>query len=86
MPRDRIDPATALRPARGVSGYRFTNAIALNKGHPDLHVNYLEWWELDKKGRQKIVSWVTSLLIQNDNVQQIAQMAQARWRDEKRMF
>ncbi|MDB4222419.1 hypothetical protein N9850_01515 [Granulosicoccus sp.] len=31
-----------------VFGYRFANSIAFNKSHPDLQVNYLEWWEIDK--------------------------------------
>ena len=70
----------------GVFGYRFTNGIALNKCHPDLQVNYLEWWEIDKKGRQKIFSWVTSLTIHADNALQIARMARARWRVENECF
>jgi hypothetical protein len=67
-------------------GYRYTNDIALNKSHPDLKVNYLEWWEIDKKGRQKIFSWVTSLSLEADNVEQIARMARARWRVENECF
>ena len=29
-------------------GFRFTNDIALNDSHPDLRVNFLEYWECDK--------------------------------------
>jgi len=32
-------------------GYRFTNAIPLNKSHPDVLVNYLEYWEI-RKGKE----------------------------------
>src|SRR5512147_631469 len=32
-------------------GYRFTNAIPLNKSHPDVLVNYLEYGEI-RKGKE----------------------------------
>ena len=58
---DEVCPAPT-RPKLGGSGrarwrrtaaatvYRFTNELALNDSHPDLMVNYLEYWEVDKKG------------------------------------
>lgn len=67
-------------------GYRFGNAIGLNKSHPELSVNYLEWWQSDKEGRETIFSWVTSLPINTGNVEQIARAARARWRVENECF
>ncbi len=67
-------------------GYRFTNALSLNDSHPDLMVNYIECWEMDKRdedgndGAQHIFSWATSLEVTIDNVQDIARAGRTRWR------
>ena len=61
-------------------GFRFTNDIALNDSHPDLRVNFLEYWEFDKKGKQTIFAWVTSLPISADNAYEIARAGRTRWK------
>ncbi|ASJ74636.1 transposase family protein [Granulosicoccus antarcticus] len=33
-------------------GYRFTNRLSLNDSHPDLMVNYVEYWEVDKRDKE----------------------------------
>ena len=73
-------------------GYRFTNALSLNDSHPDLMVNYIECWEMDKRdkdgndGAQHIFSWATSLEVTIDNVQDIARAGRTRWRVENETF
>ena len=42
-----------------VRGYRFSNGLALNHTYPDLRVNMLEYWVVDKKGKLTHYSWVT---------------------------
>lgn len=67
-------------------GFRFTNNIALNDSHPDLRVNFLEYWEFDKKGKQTIFSWVTNLPINSDNAYDIARAGRTRWKVENELF
>lgn len=67
-------------------GYRFTNQVALNESHPDLLVNFIEYWEEDKKGKQTIYAWVTSLPITVENAYQIARAGRTRWKIENELF
>ena len=67
-------------------GYRFTNELALNDSHPDLMVNYLECWEMDKKGSEKIFSWFTSFPITSDNALELARAGRTRWLVENETF
>ncbi len=67
-------------------GFRFTNDIALNDSHPDLRVNFLEYWEFDKKGKQTIFAWVTNLPISADNAYEIAGAGRTRWKVENELF
>ncbi len=67
-------------------GYRFTNGLSLNDSHPDLMVNYVEYWERDKKdkdgteGKQHIFTWATSLDVTIENVQDIGRAGLTRRR------
>ena len=73
-------------------GYRFTNGLSQNDSHPDLMVNYVEYWERDKndkdgtKGKQHIFTWATSLEVTIDNVQDIGRAGRTRWRVENETF
>ena len=73
-------------------GYRFTNGLSLNDSHPDLMVNYLEYWEVDKRGKQgeegkqRIFTWATSLEVTSENALDIARAGRTRWRVENETF
>ena len=69
-----------------VSGYRFTHDVPINATYKELSVNYLEWWEIDKEGKQKVFTWVTNLPITPENVFELARSARARWRIENELF
>lgn len=69
------------------------NGLPLNKSHPDLRVNLLQYWEiiLDESGneirtKQKTFSWVTDLLITKENVWDIMRAGRARWKIENETF
>jgi hypothetical protein len=66
--------------------YRFVNGLSLNKSHPDLRVNVLEYWQIDAKGKELYFSWVTDLELTCDNVLQIMRVGRARWRIENETF
>ncbi len=58
----------------------------MNDSHPDLRVNFLEYWEFGKKGKQTIFAWVTNLPISADNADEIACAGRTRRKVEKELF
>ena len=68
-----------------VHGYRFVNALPLNKTHPHLRVNYLEYWEVEGK-QERLWSWITDLWLRHDNVEPIMRGGRARWKIENETF
>ena len=69
-----------------VRGYRFAADFALNNSHPDIRVNMLEYWVVDKKQKTTNFSWITSLPITVDNVHEIACAGRKRWSIENELF
>ncbi len=69
-----------------VCGYRYTLGVPINATYKELLVNYLEWWEVDKQGRQKVFTWVTNLTVTTENAFELARAARARWRVENEVF
>ncbi|MGQ7848831.1 transposase [Granulosicoccus sp. 3-233] len=67
-------------------GYRFTNQMPLNASHPDLMVNFIEYWQVDKRGKQTIWSWVTNLTLNTHNALEIVQAGRTRWKIENEVF
>jgi hypothetical protein len=63
-------------------GTRFMNQIPLNKTHKELLVNYLEYWEVDKKGKTKNFNWITDITLSRDNVYEVMRAGRARWKIE----
>jgi hypothetical protein len=39
--------------------FRFINHIALNQSHPDLLVNFVEYWEVHSNGKTQHFSWIS---------------------------
>jgi len=67
-------------------GYRFVNDVPLNKTHPDVRVNYLDYWEVDKNGKQKNFIWITDIRLSRDNVYHLMRAGRARWKVENETF
>lgn len=51
--------------------YRYMNQVPLNKSHLDFKVNFLEYWETNKKGEKQHFCWVTDITITDENVYHI---------------
>jgi len=60
--------------------YRFADDFPINDSHPNIRVNMLEYWVVDKKGKTTNFSWITNLEITEDNVHEIARAGRTRWR------
>lgn len=66
-------------------GYRFVNELPLNTTHPQLRVNFLEYWE--NKGESQLrFSWITDIELSQDNVERIMRGGRARWKIENETF
>jgi hypothetical protein len=65
---------------------QFYNGIPLNDTNHDLSVNFIDCVIRDKKGKTTHFSWITDLLITQDNVYPLARTGRARWHIENETF
>jgi len=65
---------------------QFCNRIPLNDTNHDLLVNFIDCMIRDKKGKVTHFSWITDLLVTQDNVYPLARAGRARWRIENETF
>jgi hypothetical protein len=68
-----------------VRGYRWMNGLPLNKSHPDILVNYLDYWEI-REGKEYNFSWITDLELRRDNVYDVMRGGRGRWKIENETF
>jgi hypothetical protein len=66
--------------------FRFINQVPLNLANPDLPVNFLEYWQVDKNDKITKFSWVTDLTVTRENVVDIMRAGRARWKIENETF
>lgn len=66
--------------------FSFLNNVALNKGHPDLKVNVLEYRQTTRDGKELTMSWITNIKITKENAYQIMRGGRARWKIENETF
>lgn len=66
--------------------FRFVNQVPINDTHPDVLVNFLEYWVIDEKGRTYHNTWITDILITKENAYKIAQGGRTRWHIENETF
>jgi hypothetical protein len=65
----------------------FVANLSLNKTHPDLRVNFLQYIEYGPDGHErKKFSWVTDLTITPDNAKHLVRGGRARWKVENETF
>jgi hypothetical protein len=76
-----VDPVTGL-----LHHFRFCNSVPLNESHPDVLVNVLEYWEIDRDGQVQYFSWITDFVLTADNVWDIMRGGRARWKIENETF
>lgn len=66
-------------------GYRWINGVHLNKSHPDLLVNFLDYWEI-RNGKEFNFSWVTDIKLRAKNVHLVMKGGRSRWHIENQVF
>ena len=73
------------RDADVVHRFRFVNAMPLNKSRADVHVNFIEYWEIAQDQVQHF-SWVTDLRVSKRTVYTLMRGGRARWKIENETF
>jgi hypothetical protein len=73
------------RAAGVVHRFRFVNDMPLNASHPDLRINFIEYWEIGATKVQHF-SWVTDLRVNTRNVYHLMRGGRARWKIENETF
>ena len=66
--------------------FRYINGVPLNESNQESKVNFLEYSELDKKGKKRNFTWVTDIKLNDDNVFDIMKGGRARWSVENETF
>ena len=66
--------------------FRYCNGVPLNDANFELEVNFLDYWERRRNGKEQHFSWVTDLPIEASNVMQLMRAGRARWRIENETF
>ena len=61
------------------------NGLPFNQSHPDILVNYLDYWEI-REGKESNFSWITDLELRRDNVYQVMRGGRGRWKIENETF
>ena len=65
--------------------FHFENGVTLNKAHPNLKTNVLEYRQT-KNNKELNFSWVTSIRLSKDNVYKIMRGGRSRWKIENETF
>jgi len=65
---------------------QFYQGVPLNDSNHDLQVNFIDCIAKDKKGKITHFSWITDLLVTQDNVYSLARAGRARWHIENETF
>ena len=77
---ERHDGATGI-----THRFRFLNEVPLNESHPEVRVNFLEYWEVSPTHVQHFC-WVTDLRVHHANVETLMRGGRARWKIENETF
>ncbi len=70
----------------GSHWFRFINQVPLNKSHPDVLINYLEYVETSPKGKKFSCVWVTDIELKPTTVIKVMRGGRARWKIENETF
>ena len=68
-----------------VHRFRLVNDLPLNAAHPDLRINFIEYWEMGVTKVQHF-SWVTDVRGSTRNVYHLMRGGRARWKIENETF
>ena len=75
------------RPKTIVHKFQFANDMPLNASNEDVKVNFLDYWEIDKRAdKTKHFSWITDIEVTKENAFKLMRSGRARWKIENETF
>ena len=84
---ETLDGRVETDAKRGITRiYYFKNDVLLNKSHPDITVNFIEYVELENGQVRYRGTWITDLTITEENCADIVRGARTRWKIENETF
>jgi Transposase DDE domain len=66
--------------------FKWYNNAPLNDANYETKVNFLEYWETDKKGNKKYFAWISDIVLNKDNVEEVMRIGRVRWKIENETF
>lgn len=66
--------------------FTFKNRVSLNKSHPNILVNVLDYCQIGKNDKMIKFTWITDIEITEGNVYKIMRAGRARWKIENETF
>lgn len=67
-------------------GYRYINGVPLNHSHPDIRINFIDYWEERPNKTTFMHACITDIVITADNVKDISRAGRSRWKVENETF
>lgn len=73
---------------RYIHKFRYANSLEINADNPGLKVNFLEYRQTDKKGKEpdRVFSWITDFQLNKRSVYKIMRIGRSRWKIENETF
>lgn len=73
---------------RYIHRFRYVNNLPLNSDNRDLKINFLEYRQVDKRGKQadKYFTWITDFHLSKHNVYKVMRTGRSRWKIENETF
>lgn len=68
--------------------FRYANNLPLNSENRDIRVNFLEYRQIDPRGKKpsRLFSWITDFQLTKKNVYEIMRIGRSRWKIENETF
>ena len=66
--------------------YGFINDVPLNGTHDNITVNFVDYWQTDKKGKRQHFSWITDIHAKKETVEYVMKAGRSRWHIENETF
>jgi len=66
--------------------YRWIEKVPLNDANYDCEVNFLEYWEISKNGKEQHFTWVTDIPLTPTTVRIVMRGGRCRWKIENETF
>jgi hypothetical protein len=88
---DELDAANkvhwhSVKADDGLYTYAYVNDLKLNESNEDIKSNMLYCIWRNKKGEEKVFTWVTNIALSKRNVMKVMRMGRSRWKIENEVF